>query len=61
MLLQQDVSQVVSLLSEVLNSRHIKHIIGGASVAFKNAMVGGVILALIEGVSTVVTSISMRQ
>lgn len=31
------------------------------SVAFKNAMVGGVILALIEGVSTVVTSISMRR
>jgi hypothetical protein len=31
------------------------------SVAFKNAMVGGVILALIEGVSTVVTSVSMRR
>jgi hypothetical protein len=35
--------------------------IGGASVAFKNAIMGGVILALIEGVSTVVTSISMRK
>jgi hypothetical protein len=35
--------------------------IGGMSVAFKNAMVGGVILALIEGVSTVVTSVSMRR
>ena len=31
------------------------------SVAFKNAMVGGVILALIEGVSTIVTSVSMRR
>jgi hypothetical protein len=31
------------------------------SVAFMNAMVGGVILLLIEGVSTVVTSISMRR
>ena len=31
------------------------------SIAFKNAMVGGVILALIEGVSTIVTSISMRR
>lgn len=35
--------------------------VGGVSVAFKNAMVGGVILFLIEGVSTVVTSISMRR
>lgn len=34
---------------------------GGLNVAFKNAMMGGVILALIEGVSTVVTSISMRR
>jgi hypothetical protein len=31
------------------------------SIAFKNAMVGGVILGLIEGVSTIVTSISMRK
>jgi hypothetical protein len=35
--------------------------IGGMSVAFKNAMMGGVILLLIEGVSTIVTSISMRK
>ena len=35
--------------------------IGGASIAFKNAMVGGVILGLIEGVSTIVTSVSMRR
>jgi len=34
---------------------------GGASVAFKNAAIGGVILLLIEGVSTVVTSVAMRQ
>eukprot|EP00347_Sterkiella_histriomuscorum_P018556 403345063 len=34
---------------------------GGLNVAFKNAMMGGVILALIEGVSTIVTSISMRR
>jgi len=31
------------------------HFLGGVSVAFKNAVVGGVILALIEGVSVVVT------
>lgn len=30
-------------------------------MAFKNAMIGGLILALIEGVSTVVTSVSMRR
>lgn len=30
------------------------------SVAFKNAMVGGVILLLIEGVSVVVTAMQMR-
>lgn len=34
---------------------------GGMSVAFKNAFIGGVILLLIEGVSTVVTSVAMRQ
>ncbi|CDW72901.1 mitochondrial import inner membrane translocase subunit [Stylonychia lemnae] len=34
---------------------------GGLNVAFKNAVIGGVFLALIEGVSTVVTSISMRR
>ena len=34
---------------------------GGASVAFKNALVGGVILALIEGVTVAVTAISMRR
>ena len=34
---------------------------GGASIAFKNAMVGGIILALIEGVSTIITSVSMRK
>jgi hypothetical protein len=37
------------------------NLIGGASMAFKNAMIGGVILALIEGVSTIVTSVSMRR
>lgn len=31
------------------------------SVAFKNAVMGGVILALIEGVSVVVTSVAMRR
>jgi hypothetical protein len=36
-------------------------IIGGLSIAFKNAMMGGLILGLIEGVSTVVTSIAMRR
>jgi len=34
---------------------------GGLSVAFKNAAIGGVILLLIEGVSTIVTSFAMRQ
>ena len=34
---------------------------GGLSVAFKNAVIGGVILLLIEGVSVIVTSVSMRQ
>lgn len=34
---------------------------GGLNVAFKNAMMGGVILCLIEGVSTIITSISMRR
>ena len=34
---------------------------GGLSVAFKNAIIGGVILGLIEGVSTLITSFSMRQ
>jgi import inner membrane translocase subunit TIM17 len=34
---------------------------GGLSVAFKNAAIGGMILLLIEGVSTVVTSVAMRQ
>ena len=37
------------------------NMVGGASMAFKNAMIGGVILALIEGVSTIVTSVSMRR
>jgi hypothetical protein len=31
------------------------------NVAFKNAMMGGIILMLIEGLSTVITSISMRR
>ncbi len=35
--------------------------LGGLNVAFKNAVIGGVFLALIEGVSTVFTSISMRR
>ena len=34
---------------------------GGMAVAFKNAAIGGIILMLIEGVSTVVTSVAMRQ
>ena len=34
---------------------------GGLSVANKNAIMGGVILTLIEGVSVIVTSITMRQ
>ena len=34
---------------------------GGLSVAFKNAFIGGVILLLIEGVSTIVTSVATRQ
>lgn len=34
---------------------------GGLSVAFKNAFIGGVILLLIEGVSTIVTQVAMRQ
>ena len=34
---------------------------GGISVANKNALMGGVILALIEGVSVIVTSFTMRQ
>ncbi len=31
------------------------------SIAFRQALIGGVILALIEGVSTIVTSVSMRN
>ena len=34
---------------------------GGLSMAFKNAAIGGLILLLIEGVSTIVTSVAMRQ
>lgn len=34
---------------------------GGASVAFKNALIGGFILMLIEGVTVIVTSVAMRQ
>ena len=34
---------------------------GGLSMAFKNAFIGGGILMLIEGVSTIVTSVAMRQ
>lgn len=34
---------------------------GGLSVAFKNAVIGGGILLLIEGVSTIFTSFMMRQ
>ena len=51
---------VVSLQSEVI-SLTLNTLLGGMSVAFKNAMMGGVILALIEGVSTIVTSIAMRR
>ena len=31
------------------------------SVAFKNAVMGGVILLLIEGVSNIITAVSMRR
>jgi len=31
------------------------------SVAFKNAMIGGIMLGLIEGVSVLFTSIQMRR
>ena len=34
---------------------------GGASVAFKQAMAGGVILCLIEGVGNIFTAISTRR
>jgi len=34
---------------------------GGASQAFRQAMAGGVILCLIEGVSQIFMAISMRQ
>ena len=34
---------------------------GGASVAFKNAVIGGVILLVIEGVSTILGAVMMRQ
>ena len=39
----------------------LRNISGGMSVAFKNAVMGGVILALIEGVSTIITSVAMRR
>ncbi len=35
--------------------------LGGANVAFKNAVMGGVILLLIEGVTTIITSVAMRR
>lgn len=35
--------------------------VGGMSVAFKNAVMGGVILLLIEAVSNIVTAVSMRR
>lgn len=59
MLSQLDSSLVVSLQLEVKFSVFIQ--IGGLSVAFKNAVMGGVILGLIEGVSVVVTQIAMRR
>lgn len=52
---------VLAIRGQIDSKIMIMGLIGGASVAFKNAMMGGVILALIEGVSTVVTSISMRN
>ena len=33
----------------------------GANVAFKNAMVGGVILGLIDGISSVMQSVQMKR
>jgi len=34
---------------------------GGLNLAFKNAMMGGGILLIIEGVSTIITSLMTRQ
>jgi hypothetical protein len=34
---------------------------GGANLAFKNAVMGGVILGLIEGISIVIQSVAMRR
>jgi len=59
MQLQLDSSQEVSLQLEVKYGDFI--FLGGLSVAFKNAVMGGVILGLIEGVSIVVTQIAMRR
>lgn len=44
-----------------LSIRVIYYLIGGMNVAFKNAVMGGVILLIIEGVTTIITSISMRH
>ena len=35
--------------------------LGGMNAAFKNAFAGGVILLLIEGVTTIITSVGMRR
>ena len=34
---------------------------GGANLAFKNAMIGGLILGLIEGISVIISSVAMRR
>jgi import inner membrane translocase subunit TIM17 len=34
---------------------------GGLSVAFKNALIGGLILTLIQGVTVAVSAMMMRQ
>lgn len=34
---------------------------GGANVAFKNALMGGVILGLIEGISIIIQAVAMRR
>ena len=59
MQLQLVLSQEEFWLLEV-KTRILKYL-GGASVAFKNAVVGGVILTIIETVANVITQISIRR
>ena len=53
-------SLVVCWLSEVSLLSINECLIGGFSVVFKNAMIGVLILVLIEGVSTIVGAFQMR-